>query len=218
MVFYYKDNNNMNIFETYFRSLITQAQGLTRKLKDKDGLDGVDPISIYGEMPVHLQRQHNLIDLLRDEFTQQINLIFVDDKSFVQAFIMKYEDRQNIYISKNNACWARLYACKELSQMLLYSEENATHTIDDIDELLSSLMSSNMDTSSNNHQITTDNITYFGAIEFLLPSDTIAALLAKKKKGASNNEIAKKMLVPEAIVDFRLSNNGIKLFEDILKK
>lgn len=206
------------IFDTYFKSLITQTQSLVAKLKakDKNYHSSVNPISIYGELPINLQQNYNLIKLFEKEVDNNIEVIFINDESFIKAFIMKHQDKQNIYITKSNTCWTRFYVCKELAQMLIYSENNATYKLDDIDELLSSLMNG-IDVNSS-HQITADNITYLAAIEFLLPSDSVQKLLKMRKKGFSNAKIAKKMLVPENIVDFRLSVTGCDLFASIVEK
>ncbi|SMN00718.1 hypothetical protein SPONN_2038 [uncultured Candidatus Thioglobus sp.] len=162
-----------------------------------------------------MNNHHNLVELFKE--IDNIEVVFIDDESFIKAFIMRYEGKQDIYITKNNTCWTRFYACKELAQILIYSEDNATYVLDDVDELLSSLMNG-IDVNSNNHQIVADNITYFAAMEFLLPSAIIPNLLILKNKGFNNELIAKKMLVPESIVDFRLSIAGRDLFNSILEK
>lgn len=109
-----------------------------------------------------------------------------------------------------NACWSRFFLCKELSQVLIYDKNNATSSLDNIQNLFSHLLNNIND--GKNAQISADNVTYFAAIEFLLPTDIIAQLLRAKQNGSSNLDIAKKMLVPEKIVDFRLSDKGCGLF------
>lgn len=203
-----------NYPQTYFKSLIIQTKELTKKLKNLDSnyhLD-INPISVNKELPINLHHNHNLVDLFRNELNIKIQIEQISQESYIKAFIMQYEGESKIYTTLNNACWTRFYICKELSQMLIFSEANTTCTNQDIEELLSHILNKIADPS--NPKISADLITILSAIEFLIPSDIVDGLLALQQKGFSNNQIAKKMLVPEKIVDFRLSIKGQEFFNN----
>lgn len=202
----------MNNFDTYFNSLIPQVRGMTAKLKALDNIyhTTINPISVYGEIQINLQQNHNLVQLFKSKFNIEINIVCINKESFIKAFIISFGSKKNIYITKNNTCWTRFLVCKELSQILIYNKNNLTQTLLDIENLLSHLINNMHD--KNNPQVSADYVAYFAAIEFLMPSNIIDDLLALKKQGFSNNQIAKKMLVPEKIVDYRLSNAGQNLF------
>ena len=124
---------------------------------------------------------------------------------------MAFADKREIYLTKNNTCWSRFFVCKELSQVLIYADDNATSSAENIRALFSNLING---VDSSDLQYQADIVTYFVAIEFLIPSNIVKQLLSLKDKGFSNNDIAKKMLVPEQIIDFRLSSDGQSLFSD----
>lgn len=201
-------------YKTYFASGIKQAKALTAKLKSLDASyhQDINPISVFGEMPVNLLCRHNLVDLLKLEFDKEITVVRVQRKSCINAFIKSYGAKQKITVTEHNPCWTRFYVCKELSQMLVYLEENLTITAQDLHTLLVHLI--NEAASNENPQISADFATYFIAMEFLLPSTIIPKLLKLQSEGFSNRSIAKKMLVPEKIVDFRLSEKGCEMFDN----
>ncbi|KAF3977831.1 MAG: hypothetical protein HFP77_04925 [Methylococcales symbiont of Iophon sp. n. MRB-2018] len=204
-----------NYYKTTIDSAIKQARALTENLKSQDSThhSTLNPISISGELPRSLTNHNNLVSLFQSEFKTKITVTHVQHSSFIKAIIMRYDDRSEIYVTSNNFCWKRFYICKELSQMLIYEEENATNTVEDVEELLPHLI--NNLSSESNAKISADLAAYFPAIEFLLPHSIVPDLLRLQKKGFSNNLIAKKMLVPESIVDFRLSIAGCDLFNSI---
>lgn len=217
MVFYYTAYiKNMNI---YFESAIQQAISLVDKLQKKDAIyhQNINPISVYGEMPINLECNHNLVDLFKEEFEEEIIITFVDAKSFIKGDVRVFEQEgrivRKILLSSSNACWTRFYLCKELSQALIYEEKNTVVKSEDISNVLSGLINN---TSSQSPQDEAENAPMFAAIEFLMPSSAIKNLLSLKNSGISNKKIAQKMLVPEQIVDFRLSDRGQQFFSQFI--
>ena len=204
-----------NFYKTYAISGVKQANKLTEELKSLDSIhsQGISPISVFGEMPTNLFHSHNLVKLFESKFKQKITVIRLPHRSFIKASIKSYETEHKIYVTQHNPCWTRFYICKELSQILIYEASNSTHTNQDIEILFSHLI--NGVHNDKKPQISADWVTYFIAIEFLLPSAIVAELLKLKTKGFNNNLIAKKMLVPEKIVDFRLSDEGCEIFDNL---
>lgn len=219
MVFLHKNRKFMmssDYFDMYFTSAVKQARGLTTELKALDSSyhSNINPISIFGELPVNSQQNHHLVELFITKFDEEIKVTCIDDDSYVKAFVqLKTKNNTNtreIYLTKNNTCWSRFYLCKELSQSLIYTEENSTANLEDMQALFSHLLNKIVD--KKNPQISADYVAYLVAMEFLLPTAIIPKLLKAKDNGNSNLQIAKKMLTPEKIVDFRLSTVGQELF------
>lgn len=202
----------MNI---YLKSAIQQASGLVDKLQKKDGInpEDINPITVYKEIPINLEHNHNLVNLFEEEFEEEIIITFVDAKSFIKGDVMVFEQEgrivRKILLSKSNTCWTRFYLCKELSQALIYKEENTVVKSEDISNVLLGLINN---TNSRSPQDEAEEAPIYAAIEFLIPSSAIKSLLSLKNSGISNKKIAQKMLVPEKIVDYRLSTGGQQFF------
>ncbi len=205
-----------NYYQNYFSSGIIQAKSLVEQLKKLDQAhhESINPISIFGELPSNLLNQNNLVKLFESKFDTKITVIHIQYQSFVQAYIKSYEKEHKIIITQHNPCLNRFYICKELSQMLIYRPDNSTCTSQDVEVLFSCLINGMLD--NENPQISADFVAYLIAIEFLLPSAIIPELLKLQGGGFNNNLIAKKMIVPEKIVDFRLSDKGCKMFDNLV--
>lgn len=161
-------------------------------------------------MPTNLEHSHNLLDLFSNKFG--VEIVLQSSKSdFVGAYILRFADRIEILVRGGNTCWTRFFVCKELSQMLLHKPENTTSTTEDAQELISNLACEVWD--KDNIQVVADKAAEFAAIEFLLPS-VVADKLLKLRRRFSNMQFAKKMLIPEKIIDWRLSEKGQEYFQD----
>lgn len=54
--------------ESYFDGLVKQTKLLTEELKKRDDShhSTLNPISVYGELPINLFHQHNLVELFNE--------------------------------------------------------------------------------------------------------------------------------------------------------
>ncbi|ORU89598.1 MAG: hypothetical protein A6F71_01125 [Cycloclasticus sp. symbiont of Poecilosclerida sp. M] len=151
----------------------------------------------------------NLISIMQKHCDIDITATIIDASSDkILAYCLRNNDSHKVYVIRQNPCWTRYYIAKELSHLLVFSNKNTTSTLEGLDDLLSGLINKGESLAVN-----AENIAYFAAIEMLIPSDIVPKLLNARgvledivddNSDGPNLRIAKKLLVPERIVEYRL--------------
>lgn len=133
---------------------------------------------------------------------------------YVNGYWKRYERDGKLFSvvtipQSHNYCWARFIICKELMHNYSYNTGNSTTEIADLINLMMNLMTN----WTQGPQSIADTVAYYGALEYLMPLDTMPLIRAVhlqifsevKDQGKTNNIIAHLLRVPLQMVEFRLS-------------
>lgn len=136
--------------------------------------------------------------------------------------ILRYSNQDQsharIILSKElNRCWSRFVLCKEASHIFLGNEGNSTGTARDARQLISILLN---ESPIANPDAEAEGDAYFAAVELLMPREHIEGCVREFcEYGAEPLVIARSLVVPERVVDFRLNIDEVSgLFEAAYKK
>lgn len=211
--------------EKYFQNqAIKTANSLAKKIRESNGAQ-FSPRNgeVLYEMPVYeplQQGKENLLSFTRNQCNT--NVIFVAIKpDYIDAYYRKekigsIDEKITIIVGDMNTCWTRFFLSKELMHHYMYSVDNKTSTPDALNDLIMSIINDGgVDLDS--PQSTVDIAAYYGAVEYLIPSDTVPILIKIIQELHKNPEtkdraylsLAMKIRVPESILEFRLRNDSI---------
>lgn len=173
-------------------------------------LDDLFPIPVYED------ETFSLLSHAKDTF-DEVELLWPDSTySYLPGYFKKFkleDGRTKITIVINeteNYCEARFYAAKELMHCYLYdNKESVTETLGKADSLLMQLAygadSSNL--TIPDQQTIADNAAYYGAFEYLVPSEWHAhikkifeELVKEYSEEDSRRFIAQKIRVPIRLI------------------
>lgn len=179
--------------------------------------------------PINSNDQYNLITLAAEKSEKKITIDYLSNETdTVNAYIKIYEDDNGDYakvvISKYNYCRTRYLVCKELLHLFLYDTGSATTSTGDLNKIISNLLQITKDIDGIEDQYNVEQAAYFGAVELLVPTKIVPALRAARDElqkvsefaEKANYEIAKKLGVPESLIEFRLVESVDTLFEEAL--
>jgi hypothetical protein len=218
--------HNNNDLDLYYRQLaMSTAKNLNKLIRHANGVSE-DPqlgSSLY-EMPVY-EPINNILKSSLHSHTNTIiptKLTVVSQSPvYVDAYFRKYVDlagneTASIVVTDLNPCWTRFFVSKELMHCYIHETGDATSTSSDLRDLIISKINET-GTSSNTAQSIVDDVAYFGAVEYLIPSDTVPLLKAVydvlSKNPATQEKaylnLATKIRVPESILEFRLNNDHL---------
>jgi len=137
---------------------------------------------------------------------------------FVDAYWKRFEiDGQpssELTVTDQNYCRTRYFVCKELMHHYLQDTDSATTSNTALRTLIVNLVKGSSGMMENASSIV-DNAAYYGALEYLLPNDTMP--LAQKlfsdfseKEGADKAYaiIAYKLRIPLSLVEYRFANDA----------
>lgn len=225
----------------YFKTAVKEARNLRKQLEEKNqyyreelelfksGKAKTWRISTPVYDPINLHRACNLITLSAEIADAHVFLRLPSiTTEIVNAYFKKYKktgkkDRYEIVVTRHNPCYTRFFVCKELIHIYIYTPEAATASVGNLNLVLSNLLNSLVSGEDINEQISSEHAGYFGATELLIPSE-IVPMLYKAKAGleateefalTANLEIAKKLGVPENVIEFRLNETINELFNDL---
>lgn len=146
----------------------------------------------------------------------------------VSAYVLNKEACALIAIAlSNNNCNTRMLICKELMHLFTFSVESATDTPEKASQLAHDILYYDLNLETEQlaigrlKQCSSDAAAWYGALELLMPSDTVPKIRALKKElissgtcpGKENYEIACLLKMPEHAVSFRLSESSDHIFE-----
>jgi len=225
----------------YYKTAVKEARKLRKQLEEKNqyyreelelfksGKVGTWRISTPVYDPISLVRAYNLITLSSEIADAHVFLRLPSiTTKIVNAYFKKYEktgkkDRYEIVVARHNPCYTRFFACKELMHIYIYTPEAATTSVGDLNLVLSHLLNSLVSHEDINEQISSEHAGYFGATELLIPSEIVPMLYKAKVAleateefaSTANLEIAKKLGVPENVVEFRLNETINEFFSEL---
>jgi len=126
----------------------------------------------------------------------------------LSGFLLRYEDHAKIYFSSTlNDCWARWVVCKEVAHLLIDTETK--HYTKDPLSLVQQIISQ-IPNVTFNHDVNSEFLAAFAAIEMLLPWDMRPVMEKMMNDGASDLQIAKAFSAPEIYVNLVLKNEHFK--------
>jgi len=232
----------MNNFNYFRDEAIKQAKNIYDKLEShnkmlreaKENINAGSPTweirtPIYD--PINTENQVNAITLCRKLIEDSnLNIIPVDTVSksvaahFEQYTISDSQYTYDITLTKHNYCLTRFYLCKELLHIFLHTPESSTTEHLELVKLIAFLIDTYISIDDKDCQTRVDHAAYFGAIELLIPSTLVPALIKARNDidndgeltDSGNLEIARKLGVPEYIVEFRLSEVGQEIYNSAL--
>lgn len=210
----------------YTNLAIQIARDLSNVIREKNRLP-ISPKSgadLY-EMPVYeqinQQRPCNLYTHTSKEVIQTTLQVVYEEPKFVDAFFRKYTDENGkqmakIIVTDQNPCWTRFLATKEIMHCHINETGDETKTHSDLKNLIIAIIN-DTGNAAESQQSNADYGAYFGAVEYLIPSDTIPllnAVLQTLKQNAETAQeayliLAKRIRVPESILEYRLNNDEI---------
>lgn len=221
------DVKNNNLVDYYRGEAIKQAKNINIKIREENDIVlSPDLGSKLIDMPVY-EPINNTLKTTLHSFTNRLiptTIINVSQKPlYIDAFfrLFKHEgkDRAEIVLTDQNPCWTRFFATKEMMHCYLYDCGENKNTTNSTTELKSLIMSIINETGS--HADTPDSVVddaaYYGAVEYLIPTDTIPLIKAVYNTLIANPNtsekaylfLATKIRVPESILEFRLNNDDI---------
>lgn len=180
--------------------------------------------------PINNQNTHNLITLVAEICEKKVTIDYpTHEAEVVNAYIKNYKDKNGddcarVVVSKFNFCKTRFLICKELLHLFLYDKDSATVSIGDLNKLISNLLDITDDREGIEGQYSVEQAAYFGAAELLIPTKIVGLLRDARTEletmpeffGTANFEIAKKLGVPESLVEYRLTERVDSLFVDAI--
>jgi Zn-dependent peptidase ImmA (M78 family) len=122
----------------------------------------------------------------------------------LSAWLERFPDHADIYFSATeNCCWSRFVVCKELAHLLIDTEAKhyTKNPVALVQELINKLPTTKFD-----HDINSEHVALFAAIEMLLPWQFRAEMEAMFAAGRSDYEIAVQFRAPESIVNLLLKS------------
>lgn len=218
-------NNEIDV-DLYYRKLaITTAKNLNKQIRlannaAENPKSGNDLYEMPVYEPINNVRKSSLHSYTNSMIPTTLTVVAQSPK-YVDAYFRKDTDansneRARIIVTDLNTCWTRFFVSKELMHCHIYETGDATSTSSDLRDLIISIINET-GTSSNTKQSIVDYAAYFGAVEYLIPSDTVPLLTAIYNELIKNPltaekaylSLAMKIRVPESILEFRLNNNHI---------
>lgn len=148
--------------------------------------------------------------------TQEIcetEIVCVNDTTkFLSGYWKKYEDKSVVTIPQHNYCWTRYIVCKEIMHNYLHDTHSCTDSSGDLRGLILRLVNIGIQDDSS-PSFVVDIAAYYGALEYLMPLDTMPLIQAAYEEvlrhtndeSKAYNTIAHLLRVPLSLVEFRLS-------------
>lgn len=227
--------------EYYNNLAVTEARKLISKIREANNFPNVPQSGAdLRVMPVYEEEYENQPVYSLFKFARKITEVSIEgvaqDYNHLAAYYIEYstsnadasEDSgvtRRIVVSRQNYCWARFYLCKELMHCFVHDtgeqrESSCTNTLDELSTLIEELL---IRSSGCGAQTLVDEAAYYGALEFMMPDDTLPILaevykvLSKTMPGQLDQVygvIAHLMRVPELFVKYKL-DKYIKALPDI---
>ncbi len=214
---------------------IHAARGLRKKLEEENTAYGDEMVLCRkGELPIwsiatpvycpiNNTHQKNLITLSGDISEANIQLLLPSfDAQIVNAYFRMYreagkKDKVIVVVARYNFCWTRYLVCKELLHLFLYTPDVATVSLGDLNSVISRMLNITKSVEVESEKVLAEKAAYYGAVELLIPTELVPSLrLARDELEATeefastaNYEIAKKLGVPESLVEFRLDEKMV---------
>jgi Zn-dependent peptidase ImmA (M78 family) len=202
-----------------YANAIDQVQNVIKKLRTKLPQHYAKSHIVFTPVisPINQIFPENLVTVLAKECLVDINIMNLDGHSEdIGAYrFVTEDDKYLIRVVKDNTCWTRYLICKELSHLFLYSDDSVSVTPRDLEDLFSGLLNEDID-NADLDSVEAEKLAYYVAFEMLIPSDIVPDLLAIRQKlfqtqsaEHPNLRLAKKLLVPEKVVEFRLDKDDL---------
>ena len=134
---------------------------------------------------------------------KEIEFISVNwNHKHIKGQLLRYGDHAQVRVNSGiNSCWTRFVAAKELAHLLL--DTSANHFTTDVEGLLDRLMNNQWSTEKD---MESERLAVIGAIELLIPQCCHAQLASMEAAETKHLEIARHFMVPEKMIDKRLSD------------
>lgn len=207
----------------YYRELATKtAHDLSKIVREKNGVplnprNGTD----LALVPVYETDNFaaSLLSITNDMLDTKILTVSAAPGD-VDAYWKRYKDKNIIVLTEQNYCLSRFYACKELMHSYLYDTgEKIEIELPVLNQLILEMASGLPTNTESSVHCLLDVSAYYGAIEFLLPSDvmplliaTITQLEATEGREKAIEQMAIWMRVPLSLLEFKIGQN-----EDAIK-
>lgn len=215
----------------YYNNLaVTEARKLVAKIRaDNDFPNAPQSGADLRVMPVYEEEYENKPVSSLFKFAKEITQVSIEgvaqEYNHLAAYYIEYAIEnvdhpetsisRRIVVSKQNYCWARFYLCKELMHCFVHDtgeqrENSCTNTLDGLSTLIEELL---LRSSGCGTQTLVDEAAYYGALEFMMPDDTLPILAAVYKTLADTmpgqldqvyGVIAHLIRVPELFVKYKL--------------
>jgi len=211
-------DDNEQLLKYYIEHAITLARKLSIQVRTLNKIP-IDPTSgdSFKLLPVYEPGYISLLDV-----TQKIcetKIICVDSEpKYVDAYWKKYNvngviSSTVILTDQDNYCFTRFFACKELMHNYLHETGSSTKTNSELRNLIINLVRGG-DGISDSAQTIVDNAAYYGALEYLMPKDTIPLakaifenLVSDSGEEEAYKAIAFSLRIPLALVEYRFAND-----------
>lgn len=209
------ENNNTNkgYLDYYIGQAIKTARELSKQVRVANNKI-LDP-KIGNQLHAIPVYEPDCISLLSK--TQEIcntEIVCVNDTTkFLSGYWKKYKDKSVVTIPQHNYCWTRYIVCKEIMHNYLHDTDSCTDSTVDLRSLILRLVNIGIQDESS-PSFVVDIAAYYGALEYLMPQDTMPLIKAvysqilshTKDESKACNTIAHLLRVPLSLVEFRLSS------------
>lgn len=212
-------DENEQLLKYYIEQAITTARRLSIDVRKRNGVS-IAPRTgdLFTLLPVYEPDSISLLDVTREICQTQIICVESGPK-YVDAYWKKYEadgvkSSTVILTDQDNYCLTRFFACKELMHHYLHDTGSSTRTSSELRSLIINLVRGG-DGNSDSAQTIVDNAAYYGALEYLMPKDTVPLakaifnnLVIPSGEESAYRAIAFSLRIPLALVEYRFANDA----------